>query len=99
MPRNSDAHPSSCREESVGLTREIGEFIAGMTFEKAPEKAVPIVLTGFTDCVGVMLAGLREPVAVIVAKWVGFSGPMKQLADFGKTGLAAPDLGSPISAR
>ncbi len=76
----------------MGLTREIGEFVAGMTFDKVPEKAVPIVVTGFTDCVGVTLAGLAEPVSPIVAKWVGFKGSLADIARFEPTNLAAPDL-------
>jgi 2-methylcitrate dehydratase PrpD len=50
----------------MGLTRAIGEFIAGLRFRDVPAEAVAIVRTGFTDCVGVMLAGLNEPVARIV---------------------------------
>ncbi len=76
----------------MGLTREIGEFIAGMRFERVPAGAVETVARGFTDCVGVMLAGLAEPVASVVAKSVGLAGPVGRVADFGETGLAAPDL-------
>ena len=50
-------------EDTMGLTREIGEFVAGMRFERVPAGAVETVARGFTDCVGVMLAGLAEPVA------------------------------------
>ena len=41
----------------MGLTREIGEFAAGLRFADVPEAAVAVVHTAFTDCVGVMLAG------------------------------------------
>jgi 2-methylcitrate dehydratase PrpD len=50
----------------MGLTREIGEFAAGLKFSDVPEGAVAVVSTAFTDCVGVMLAGLNEPVCRIV---------------------------------
>jgi 2-methylcitrate dehydratase PrpD len=76
----------------MGLTREIGEFVAGMRYERVPAGAVETVARGFTDCVGVMLAGLAEPVASVVAKSVGLMGPVARVADFGETGLAAPDL-------
>ena len=41
----------------MGLTQDIGEFVAAARFDKLPDGVVPIVATAFTDCVGVMLAG------------------------------------------
>lgn len=76
----------------TGLTREIGEFLADMSFERVPAAALPIVCTGFTDCIGVALAGLAEPVAAVVAKWAGFDGPLANVAAFATAGIAAPDL-------
>src|SRR5262245_52944244 len=76
----------------MGLTREIGEFVAGMPYERVAAGAVETVARGFTDCVGVMLAGLVEPVASVVAKSVRLQGPVARLADFGETAIAAPDL-------
>jgi 2-methylcitrate dehydratase PrpD len=76
----------------MGLTREIGEFVAGMRFEHVPTGAIPTVCRGFTDCVGVMLAGLSEPVTTVVAKSVGLPGPVARLADFGEVALSAPDV-------
>jgi 2-methylcitrate dehydratase PrpD len=55
----------------MGLTADIGRFISDMSPERLPEGAVPIVRTGFTDCVGVMIAGWREPVVGVVADFVG----------------------------
>src|SRR6516225_5221322 len=77
----------SDREDTMGLTREIGEFVTGMRYERVPADAVETVARGFTDCVGVMLAGLAEPVASVVAKSVGLAGPVARVADFGETGL------------
>ena len=74
-------------EDTMGLTREIGAFVAGMRFERVPAGAVETVARGFTDCVGVMLAGLAERVASVVAKSVGLAGPVARVADFGETGL------------
>ena len=76
----------------MGLTREIGEFVAGMRFERVPPSAIDTVCRGFTDCVGVMLAGLSEPVASVVAKSVGLPDPFVRLADFGTATVPAPDL-------
>ncbi|MFZ0125307.1 MAG: MmgE/PrpD family protein, partial [Xanthobacteraceae bacterium] len=76
----------------MGLTREIGEFVAGMRFEHVPPDAIDTVCRGFTDCVGVMLAGLSEPVVTVVAKSVDLPGPVARLADFGAATVPAPDL-------
>ena len=59
--------PSQARH-AVGLTKDIGRFVAEMRFERVPEQAIPIICTGFTDCVGVMIAGLRQPVTAVVAR-------------------------------
>ncbi len=76
----------------MGLTREIGEFVAGMRYERVPPNAVGMVCRGFTDCVGVMLAGLSEPVVTVVARSSGFLDPVARLAEFGSAGVPAPDL-------
>lgn len=75
----------------MGLTQDVGRFIAGMTYDAVPKSAVPIVVTGFTDCVGVTLAGLTEPVSSIIARSAGFNGPLAQIADF-TAAIAAPEL-------
>jgi len=75
----------------MGLTRDVGRFIAAMNYDVVPKAAVPVVVTGFTDCVGVTLAGLAEPVASIVANWAGFHGPLAQIADLSAP-IPAPEL-------
>jgi 2-methylcitrate dehydratase PrpD len=76
----------------MGLTREIGVFVADMRFEHVPADAIETVCRGFTDCVGVMLAGLAEPVATVVAKSVGLPFPVTRIADFANAGVSAPEL-------
>ena len=76
----------------MGLTTDIGNFLAGIRPEKIPDAAAPIVARGFTDCVGVLVAGLSEPVTSIVAKSVGYTAPVATIADFRPTGISAPDL-------
>jgi 2-methylcitrate dehydratase PrpD len=76
----------------MGLTRAIGEFTAGFGFRDVPADAVAIVHTGFTDCVGVMLAGLREPVARIVIDTVAASPRSNDRAAFLDIDAKAPDL-------
>ena len=46
---------------TVALTSTLGTFVAGLAYEAIPQSAVGVIRTGFTDCVGVMLAGASEP--------------------------------------
>jgi 2-methylcitrate dehydratase PrpD len=76
----------------MGLTTDIGKFLAGLKYDHIPAEAVPTVSRGFTDCVGVLFAGLQEPVTRIVAESVGFDGPLAAIADFAPSRTSAPDL-------
>jgi 2-methylcitrate dehydratase PrpD len=55
----------------MGLTAEIGAFLADMGQRPLPPEALQPVRAGFTDCVAVMIAGRNEPVSRIVAASVG----------------------------
>ena len=50
------------------LTAAYGAFIAQLEFKALPQAVVDVAKQGFTDCVGVMLAGSREPVTAAVEK-------------------------------
>jgi 2-methylcitrate dehydratase PrpD len=50
----------------MALTRELAEFVAGLGFDALPQPAVEIVKRGSSDCVGVLFAGIDEPVVRIV---------------------------------
>ena len=76
----------------MGLTADIGKFLAGLRYADIPAEAVPTVCRGFTDCVGVLIAGLPEPVTSIVAKSVGYPDPVNTIADFGPLRISAPDM-------
>ncbi len=76
----------------MGLTADMGRFVAGLRHENIPTDAVPTVCRGITDCVGVMLAGLSEPVSAIVAKYVNYPYPLATVAEFGDAPIAPPDL-------
>jgi 2-methylcitrate dehydratase PrpD len=74
----------------MGLTREIGEFAAGLRFADVPAPAMGVVHTAFTDCIGVMLGGMNEPVTAIVYEKVASEG--RDDAYFLGIAAAAPDL-------
>ncbi len=76
----------------MGLTADTGKFLAGLRYEHIPAEAVPTICRGFTDCVGVLIAGLPEPVTSIVAKSVGYPDPVNTIAGFGPLRISAPDM-------
>src|SRR5213595_3676454 len=43
------------------LTKELGRFVAGLTFEKLPSEAVETARTGFIDTIATMIAGAHDP--------------------------------------
>ena len=50
------------------LTATLGGFVAQLDFAQLPASVVAIAKQGFTDCVGVMLAGSREPVTAALER-------------------------------
>ena len=50
------------------LTATYGAFIAKLKYKALPPAVIGIIKQGFTDCIGVMLAGSREPVALAVER-------------------------------
>jgi len=54
-----------------GLTRQVGAFAATVRHEQIPETCIEGARIGIADCVGVMLAGAREPAPAIVAAQLG----------------------------
>jgi 2-methylcitrate dehydratase PrpD len=76
----------------MGLTADIGTFLAKLRHEQIPSDVTPTVCRGFTDCVGVMIAGLSEPVTGIVARSVNYPAPLASIADFMSPPISAPDM-------
>ncbi len=50
------------------LTAAYGAFIAQLKYKALPLAVVGVIKQGFTDCIGVMLAGSRESVALAVER-------------------------------
>jgi 2-methylcitrate dehydratase PrpD len=45
----------------IALTVGLGKFISGLRYKDIPKEIIPTMHTGFADCVGVIIAGAREP--------------------------------------
>ena len=45
----------------MALTRELGRFVAELSFERLPKDAVEVARTGFIDCIATMIAGAPDP--------------------------------------
>jgi 2-methylcitrate dehydratase PrpD len=48
------------------LTKALGNFLAGMSFERLPQAAVDVARLGFTDTIATMIAGAGEPAPAIL---------------------------------
>jgi 2-methylcitrate dehydratase PrpD len=49
------------------LTRAIAAFVSNIGFDDAPGRSIEAATLGFTDCLGVMMAGADEPAVRIVS--------------------------------
>jgi 2-methylcitrate dehydratase PrpD len=45
---------------AMPLTRELGGFVAGMSFQQLPAEAIEVARTGFIDTIATMIAGSRD---------------------------------------
>lgn len=50
------------------LTAEVGEFLAGISYEDLPPEVLPMVRNAFTDTVAVVMVAIDEPVTEIVRR-------------------------------
>jgi 2-methylcitrate dehydratase PrpD len=49
------------------ITRKAADFVANLDMASVPPEAIHAARIGIVDCVGVMLAGAREPAVDLVA--------------------------------
>lgn len=76
---------------SAALTRELGAFLARLDFGMLPAAAVNVAKAGFTDCIGVMLAGSREPVTGLLEEVLA-AGGSRERASLYFSGKHAPAM-------
>jgi 2-methylcitrate dehydratase PrpD len=74
----------------IALTLGLGRFLAGLRYEDVPKDAIPFIHTGFTDCVGVMIAGAREPAPQLLMATLAPAGGEATLL-FGDRRASAPE--------
>ncbi len=75
---------------TIPLTLDLGKFVSGLRYEQIPSDALPVIHTGFTDCIGVMIAGRNEPPPTILKSVLATSQGEATLL-FGQDRAAAPD--------
>lgn len=73
----------------MGLTMKVAEFVTGATLEDFPPAAVDAARAGILDCVGVALAGSREPLADILSDFVRESDSGSQATVWGRGSRAS----------
>ena len=64
-------------------TERIVRFIVQTEFDDIPRKALSVVREAMMDCVGVALAGVRQPAGEIAAKWALSAGGNQQSTVWG----------------
>jgi 2-methylcitrate dehydratase PrpD len=72
------------------LTKELGRFVASLTFERLPKEAVEIARTGFVDTVATMIAGAHDPAPQLLRKGLAPAPGTASLYFSGET-CAAPE--------
>lgn len=87
----ADAVQHGKEPHSLPLTSALGRFVAGVTFERLPEAAVKTACTGFTDCIGTMIAGSPEPAVQILRKVLGNGRPGEATLYFSSERCPAPE--------
>ena len=50
------------------LTRDLGRFVADVSFERLPEGAADVARIGFIDCIATMIAGAHDPAPQLLRK-------------------------------
>lgn len=75
---------------SIALTVGLGKFVAGLRYQDIPKDAIAFIHTGFTDCVGVMIAGAGEPAPQLVRAMLMPAGGEATLL-FGAGRASAPE--------
>ena len=61
----------------MALTRDLGRFVADLSFEWLPQDAAEVARIGFIDCIATMIAGAYETVIAACRrhdKWPGMGG-------------------------
>ena len=75
---------------AVALTRGLAEFVSGLAYDDIPKGAIGVIHTGYTDCVGVMLAGANDPAPQLLKSVIAPHGGVATLL-FGAERAPAPE--------
>lgn len=82
----------------TALTQAYADFAAAAATLAPPEEALLTATTGFVDATGVMLAGAREPVVDVLARWAASQGGAAQAALAGRAQRAPAALAACVNA-
>ncbi len=55
----------------MGLTREMGQFLATLRYDALPPQSIETVRLGFTDCIACLITGWNQPVTRTAARGLG----------------------------
>jgi 2-methylcitrate dehydratase PrpD len=76
----------------MALTSDLGYFLESIHFDAIPAEAVQLACLGFTDTVGVIMAGIDETIVKIVKDEVSYdAAPREARACLSNLWMSAPD--------
>jgi 2-methylcitrate dehydratase PrpD len=76
----------------MALTSDLGQFLERIRFEAIPAQAVELACLGFTDTVGVIMAGIDEAIVRIVRDETAYDGaPREARACLSNLWMSGPD--------
>jgi 2-methylcitrate dehydratase PrpD len=87
---------SELHTNPVPLTQAYAEFIVG-SHDLSP-RAIEVTVLGFTDALGVTLAGAHEPAVLALARWVQEQGGPQAARVVGQTWRVPPAVAAMLNA-
>lgn len=76
----------------MALTSELGRFLETIRFEAIPDEAIELASLGFTDTLGVIMAGIAEPIVNMVHSEIATGpAPRQARACLSDLWVSAPD--------
>jgi len=81
----------------MGITNEVGRFIAQMSAKDIPQDAVDMARLGITDFIGVALAGAKEEGSRIIVDYARNTGGMPQASIIGGDVKTSPYLAALVN--
>ena len=89
---------SELHTNPVPLTQAYADYIAAARSLPLPERAIEVATLGFTDAIGVTLAGAQEEAVLALLRWVREQGGPPVARVLGHEGRVPPAVAAMLNA-